>query len=134
MNHKTFTFNGVEYDTRRFVLAKSLFLKIKPSKDIVLSRDLKPFYSDLITVPVLLELNGSYLVMACKDDEQAIQSTEYLLANKHKLKGAVHVVAQPEREEREYRPHNRDNRDTRNRAPGNRRDFNNRTNNRSSNR
>jgi hypothetical protein len=131
MNQKTFTFNSVEYDIRRFVLAKSLFLKIEPTKDVILSEDLKPLYSEEFTIPVIMKYRGIYIVMACSNKEDAMNSKEYLLANKHKLKGAVHQPYQPEMEEREHRSYNRDNRDNRNRAPGNRRDFNNRSNNRS---
>ena len=52
---KTFVFNGVTYDTNRFLMAQNMFKKISLEEGYVINPERPPFIDDAIDLPVVLQ-------------------------------------------------------------------------------
>lgn len=96
---KTFDFNGVTYDTKRFTLAQMLFTKVVLKEKPVVGDVNKPLISDEFAIPVVTTIEGVMIVMACNQAylnnylDKAV--VNYLLVTKVKLKSYVFVPYTP---------------------------------------
>ena len=61
---KTFVFNGVTYDTDRFLKGQAMFKKITPDNGYIVSPTKPPFISDEIKLPIVLQYEGNMIAVA----------------------------------------------------------------------
>lgn len=92
---KTFVFNGVTYDTERFLKGQKLFMMITPEENYVLNPARPPFISSDIETPIVLQYEGALTVMACSEDvikeiSEGKFQKKVRLITKHTLKSYTH--------------------------------------------
>ena len=121
---KTFVFNGVTYDTERFLKGQAMFKKITPDNGYIVSPLKPPFISDEIKLPVVLQYEGSMVAVAlpsnavgkeatlAEDEIKPVVYRDVRLATKHNLKSYVHrepmAEARVEDLQRQWQPPSRD--------------------------
>ena len=121
---KTFVFNGVTYDTERFLKGQAMFKKITPDNGYIVSPLKPPFISDEIKLPVVLQYEGSMVAVAlpsnavgkeatlAEDEIKPVVYRDVRLATKHTLKSYAHQepVAEERVEDlqRQWQPPRRD--------------------------
>lgn len=99
---KTFVFNGVTYDTDRFLKGQAMFKKITPDNGYIVSPTKPPFISDEIKLPIVLQYEGSMIAVALPANAVGKEATstegeikpviyrDVRLATKHTLKSYAH--------------------------------------------
>ena len=121
---KTFVFNGVTYDTDRFLKGQAMFKKITLEKDYIVSPTKPPFISDEIKLPIVMQYEGNMIAVALpsnavgkeatltEDEIKPVVYRDVRLATKHTLKS--YTLQEPVTEERvedlqrQWRPPRRD--------------------------
>lgn len=100
---KTFVFNGVTYDTNRFLMAQNMFKKISLEESYIINPERPPFIDDAIDLPVVLQYEGKMIAVALPTkavtktatdtgiDYQLVLLYKHVrLVTKHNLKSYVH--------------------------------------------
>lgn len=94
-----FVYNGIKYDTERFLNGQHLFKKITLDEEYHFDQNRPPFLNDAIVYPLVMQYEGRMIVVACSNSSNVasgIKSKEVRLVTKHTLKSFVHQEHLPQ--------------------------------------